>query len=138
MAGGKALIVFGSRVKLMGREINRRPLRHYIGRVFATLASITLSLPIYDTQCGAKLFRNMPEIKALFEEPFISGWIFDVEILARLIRLSKARPDLKPESILMELPLQSWTDVPGSKVSPSDFLRAIKDLRKIKRRYLRG
>ena len=70
-------MVFGARVALLGRQINRLPSRHYLGRIFATLASTVLSLRIYDTQCGAKIFRNSATFRSAIAEPFDSPWIFD-------------------------------------------------------------
>ncbi|MFT3925215.1 MAG: GtrA family protein [Myxococcales bacterium] len=122
-------IVLGARTKLLGRRIERKASRHYLGRVFATGASITLNLPVYDTQCGAKLFRNAPSCVRLFEKRFGSRWIFDVEILARYLKNGS------PETGLYELPVDQWEDVGGSRVKPVDFIRAIAEMAEIYRTY---
>lgn len=126
-------MVFGARVRLLGLDISRRPSRHYFGRVGATLISGSLGLAIYDTQCGAKLFRNTETVRAVFADPFLSRWIFDVEIIARTIRL-RGR-DAAAKSIY-ELPVHVWHDVAGSKIGPSDFVRSLRDLWRIRKAYL--
>jgi len=131
-------MVLGSRVKLLGRVIERSALRHYPGRVLATLSSLALGLAVYDTQCGAKLFRASPEIGALFAEPFTANWMFDVELLARLIRARRGTGSGQPEQAIHEFALHEWRDVAGSKVRPWDFFRAIVEIVRIRRRYLSG
>jgi dolichyl-phosphate beta-glucosyltransferase len=129
-------IVLGSRVRLLGRSIQRSATRHYLGRVFATGASLTLGLPVYDTQCGAKLFRATDTLRELLARPFLTRWVFDVELLARYLKLvGKGEP--APELRLYELPLLRWTDVAGSKVRPWDFVRSGFELLRIWRRYRR-
>jgi glycosyltransferase involved in cell wall biosynthesis len=126
-------MVFGSRVRLLGRDIRRDARRHYLGRIFATCASLTLKLPIYDTQCGAKIVRNGPALRDVLAQPFLSRWIFDVEMIARFVKL-KGRTFCY--STIFEFPLFAWRDVGGSKLRPSDFLVSVVDLWKIRRRYL--
>jgi len=127
--------VFGARAQLLGRDIRRNQLRHYAGRIFATFASSSLGLPVYDTQCGAKLFRRSPQIEAVFAEPFESRWIFDVEIVARMVRVFGRTGTGSARDRIYELPLDRWVDVAGSKVGPLDFIRSAFELARITRRY---
>lgn len=128
-------MVFGSRVNLLGRSVKRNLARHYIGRVFATAASAVLRLPIYDTQCGAKLFRATEETRQVFSEPFISRWIFDVELIARYVRSRRLNGGPPVRDVAYEMPLMSWHDVKGSKVKPHHFLVVAVDLVRIHNRY---
>jgi hypothetical protein len=120
----------------MGRTIERRAWRHYLGRLFATAASVVLDLPVYDTQCGAKLFRATPLTERIFAEPFVARWVFDVEILARFMAFDPRGPD-RIDTALYELPLRQWVDVAGSKVRPIDFAKSARDLAAIHRTYSR-
>ncbi|MEK6397499.1 MAG: glycosyltransferase [Terriglobus sp.] len=127
-------MVFGARIRLLGRHVERNPMRHYAGRAFATTVSITLGLPIYDSQCGAKVFRATERLKQVLTQPFVSRWIFDVEILARFLAAWRAE-GLSPDGRIYELPLQVWVDVPGSKVKLSDFVRSFTDLLRIRQNF---
>lgn len=130
-------MVMGARVQLLGRQIERSALRHYAGRVAATAISRVLGLRVYDTQCGAKLFRS-DTVRELFREPFLTRWIFDAEVIARLIVNLGASSDLQARDVVYEHPLHVWKDVLGSKIKPSDYLRAAFDLRRIYSHYVRS
>jgi glycosyltransferase involved in cell wall biosynthesis len=105
-------LVTGARVLRVGAAIERHWYRHYFGRFFATAVSMLLGLPIYDSQCGAKLMRA-ELARTVFRDPFISRWLFDVEIVARMIR-EKGRQRTARE--MLELPLERWKDMGDSKV----------------------
>ena len=128
-------IVMAARVMLLGRKIRRNPARHYAGRAFATCASLLLDLPVYDTQCGAKLLRVNDALRDAVAEPFISGWIFDVELLRRL-QISRAAHGLTDlAACTYEFALDQWEDVAGSKVNLRDFPVAFVQLGQVLARY---
>ena len=134
------IAVLGSRVRRLGADIQRRATRHYLGRLFATAASMALQLPTYDTQCGAKMFRVCPVVAAAFAQPFESRWIFDVELLSRLATSLAGERGGRPASGFFELPLIAWRDVAGSKLGPRNMVIAFVDLlgicwRKPRNRY---
>ena len=116
-------VVLASRVRLLGRHIERHPVRHYLGRMFATAASLSLGLAVYDTQCGAKAFRRTPALLAALREPFSSRWVFDVELLRRLLDGDGDAPGLAPQAFI-ELPLKEWRDVHGTKLDAAAMARA--------------
>ena len=127
--------VLGSRVRLLGRRIDRRASRHYPGRAFSTAASLVLGLPVYDTQCGAKLFRVTADLPGLLEDAFSSGWAFDVELIARLVStVGRERAAQR----IVEHPLEEWRDVPGSNVGFLAALSAFAALARIRVRYSPG
>ena len=123
-------VLLASRVLLLGRVIDRSNVRHYLGRVFATAASLTLGVGVYDTQCGAKLLRRSAQLAAAISEPFLSRWAFDVELLGRLLVGSAEVPGV-PVSRILEEPLLAWRDVPGSKLRAPHMIRAAVDMARI-------
>lgn len=110
--------VMGARIKLIGNKVERSLTRHYFGRVFATIASqFILKTPVYDTQCGAKIIDKDLAIK-LFEAPFQTKWLFDLELLLRFKKL-----DNRFNTKVAEIPLFTWKEMPGSKIKLVDFIR---------------
>ena len=89
-----------------------------MGRVFATIASILLNLVVYDTQCGLKIFRKETAQK-VFQNPFLSRWLFDIEIIERL-KLIYNQKDLL--GIMKEIPLDDWVEKGNSKVKLSELI----------------
>ena len=122
-------LVMGSRVKRLGANIERRISRDVIGRIFAACASGVLGVSLHDSQCGAKVFRaDMASV--LFDDPFLTNWLFDLEILMRL------RNHAGPHGLAaVEVPLDRWKEVAGSKLGIRDMLYVPFELLAIWRRY---
>ena len=123
--------VCGTRVRRMGARIERHWLRHYFGRVVATAASSILNLPFYDTQCGAKLLERGLAAQ-IFGQPFISQWLFDLELIARIIE-TLGRPEAT--RTIYEFPLTEWRDIGESKVRISYLPRIPYELFRIRQAY---
>jgi hypothetical protein len=109
---------------MLGRSIQRRVIRHYTGRIFATLVSTVAQVPAYDTQCGLKILTA-----SAFERisPFAQslGFAFDVELLLLLLKTGQR---------VVEFPID-WEDVAGSKVHLlRDSTRMAREVFHIRRR----
>jgi len=128
---GEKVFLFGSRIKILGSHISRNAMRHYFGRISATGASISLKLPVYDTQCGVKLFHQTI-VAEIFRDAFTSRWLFDVEIFFRLKALLDESTFYKS---VLEVPLRTWNEIPGTKILFSDILKVPLELYRINLRY---
>lgn len=62
-------------------RFNEPFMRHFVGRVFNTMVRLIVLPGLQDTQCGFKCFTGKAA-ETLFPLQTISGWTFDVEILA--------------------------------------------------------
>ncbi len=126
-------IIAGSRIRRMGADIKRHWFRHVLGRIFASFSSYLLNLPIYDTQCGAKVFtRKVGSIA--FHKSFNSKWLFDIEIFARILIYYKQD---KLSNKIYEFPLDSWLDFGQGTISVMDFISAPFNLFKLYVLYFR-
>lgn len=111
------VFILASRIKKLGSLIERRWYRHILGRVFATFSNFILEIPVYDSQCGAKIFRK-EIVSVVFERAFITKWIFDVEIL---VRIRNHIGKKNASRMILEHPLGRWKDMKGSKLSFTDY-----------------
>jgi len=113
-------MVLGSRIKKIDTVIERSFFRHIVGRGIATIIDQKFGLGVYDTQCGAKLFRSSL-IENAVTNPFYTKWFFDVELLLRVKKLN-------PGFIAVEVPLSKWINVRNSKLGLLSFPVVFKDL----------
>jgi len=113
-------IYIASRIKLAGKEINRSSMRHYLSRLIITLIGFkTLNMP-YDSQSGLKFFRNTDVLKVSLEKPFKTRWFFDLELMTRL--------GMQEKECTWEEPVNSWSDIKGSKIRARTILSIAKEI----------
>lgn len=123
--------IFGSRILKLDNVIERKWYRFFIGRVVATAISKILQIEVYDTQCGCKVFSREWAAVA-FDKPFLSRWLFDVELFFRLMQFVGKNNFLSQSR---EVPLKQWIDTADSRVSWSYGLKLWWDLFKIWKTY---
>ncbi|MFW5658641.1 MAG: glycosyltransferase [Bacteroidota bacterium] len=125
-------LVVGTRLRRLGAKIYRSPLRHYFSRLIATwIDGLILKIGVYDSQCGAKLFRRT-DIPHLFERPFLSRWLFDIELFARQI-IALGPTEMRRTSL--EVPIKAYDDPGDSRISSTYVLKVPYELIRIGRRY---
>ena len=98
--------IFASRIKMLGRTVDRSGKRHLSGRLFAHLTGVLIDPRVYDSQCGFKIISSKAfrEIRGLLLE---KRFTFDVELMAALLHKG---------ALIEEVPID-WSDIPGSKIS---------------------
>jgi len=121
-------VVMASRVARLGAQVRRSPLRHGLGRVFATLAALSLDAQVYDTQCGAKWFVVSPALHAALSIPFRGRWTFDLELLLRLVGRIDGLTATLPLTAIREVPVDVWTNKQGSKLDLPGMVGALREV----------
>ncbi len=120
-------IVSGSRMSRMGADITKESARKLISMSINLIIRTILKMPFNDTQCGAKVM-DKSLIPLLFNKPFITKWLFDVEMF---MRMRKYYGKTKAKELICEQPLKRWIHADGSKLSMKDSVKIVGQLAKI-------
>jgi glycosyltransferase involved in cell wall biosynthesis len=118
---------FASRIVKKGSNIQIKKHRFIIGRLLNPIIWRILDMRIYDTQCGCKLFKTELS-KKIFEDEYISRWLFDIEIFLRIINMYGIE---FAKCKIYEAPIRSWIDSKDSKVKFTYIFQLFYDLYKI-------
>lgn len=124
-------MIYGSRITMPGVEIHKNYLRHLGGRTFSFIVNHYFKLTLYDTQCGAKVLRS-EMVPVVFDTPFLSRWLFDIEIILRM-----RKKKLDDNVVIKEVPLHYWSNRKGSKITVADLFKLPLEMVRIKKHYHR-
>lgn len=116
---------FASRIKMLGRTVQRLFHRHLFGRVYATLVSELLHVPIYDSQCGCKVVPRIV-FEEIQEKLTLTGFAFDVDLLMALLSV---------HCDITEFPVD-WSEIPGGKIHLfRDSWRMFRDVARLRLKW---
>lgn len=124
-------IVSGSRINRMGANITKESARKIISKSINMIIRMILGMGFQDTQCGAKIMTRDIATN-MFNEKFITRWIFDVEIF---LRMKKFYGKDVVQNLICEQPLKRWTHADGSKLSMRDSVKIMGQLLEIAIHY---
>lgn len=111
--------IVGSRIQRLGANINRDDSRSLFSSIIKKFIKVILKTSFQDTQCGAKIFQR-DLVPFLFDQPFMTPWLFDVEIF---LRLQKKFGKTTLQKGVLEFPLMYWTEVGDSRLKLKDTIR---------------
>jgi CheY-like chemotaxis protein len=131
ISGSNYKLVAGSRINRMGANIIKQSSRGIISKTINFIIRKILGMEFQDTQCGAKIMKR-EVAENIFNTPFYTRWIFDVEIFLRMKRFYGAE---KIQSLISEQPLKRWVHEDGSKLSMKDSIKIIGQLYTIYSKY---
>lgn len=112
------IMVFGSRNSGGSSKIERDFMRNVLSKFIKQFILLILGMSIRDTQCGAKVFKR-DIVPVVYQEAFLSKWLFDVEIF---LRLKKHLGVAYVMSRITEQPLMRWVHVEDSKLGTKDAI----------------
>ena len=119
--------LFASRWDQTSAKVQRQWKRRLMGRVFGTLVSTLLHIPIHDSQCGLKLIPRAA-YQRIAQTLRIRGFAFDVELLAAL----------HDSGCAFEETSIAWHETPGGHVHLfRDSIRMARDVLAIRKRRLK-
>jgi len=124
-------LVAGSRINRMGANIIKQSSRGIISKIINKMIRTILGMEIQDTQCGAKIMRR-EVAENMFNTPFLTRWLFDVEIFLRMKKYYGAET---VEKLICEQPLKRWVHEDGSKLSFKDSIKILEQLAEIAKKY---
>lgn len=109
------IVAFGSRAHLEKKALaTRKWYRNFLMKGFHVVVLLAAGPGVRDTQCGFKMFTRAAARK-LFTNIRLTRWCFDVE-LVYLSKFFSIR--------IIEISV-TWSEIPGSKVSPLSILNML-------------